>query len=920
MPQLKLANTCTRCLLHLTRHHIVWGLGNTNTIPIPVMLIGEGPGKQEDNTGRPFIGKSGRELDLVCARVGLPPDSMYITNVIKCRCPENRDPEPAELAACSRWLQQEIAQLRPRIIATVGAIATREFLPGSIMPVVHGRVFDTTYADMPCVVVPVYHPAAGLHNPAVMHNVQADFKILAQAVLGNIEPEPAPGTLPPEPVDYYEVTTTKQLANDLASTTTIAIDTETMEVATPGVSFVKSIPWCLTYSTRPHAAGLIRATSTELLQHLNAHVSLPTTTTIMHSALFDLPILEQMDIYPGGTLHDTIIMSYLLQCEPLGLKQLAARYCYMLMRTYTAVVAPAIRLNAMSYLAAALDHDWPDVPEILEYVKGKPKVKKPWSVAKRIERILMDDHFKGANPRERWLKIQPHLGRANVEMVLGRMLMGNLGQIPFPEALNYACADADATFMLYPILRHRLEAYNGLMGAYRDDIGVIPMASDMQKAGMRVNRGRFEELTELFEGKRAKLDDEINIAVQGLATDETITTSWPADTWFNPGSHPDMRKLLYKILKLPPIKRTATGLASTSEDVLPVYTKNPTHGALIQKNRDWRGYEKLISTYSKPVIHFIQPDSRVHPNIRLTNTATGRLSTFDPNLMAQPVRSEEGRKIRSGFVASPGCVLVSSDYSQIELRMMAHESQDPTMLEVFHKGQDIHSRTASEIFGIPMDQLSKYDHRRPAKTVNFLIPYGGTEMGLHETLMADGADAKTWTVARCKEFIAEWFALYPGVKAFMARVQQQARRYGYVTDMWGRIRLTPGVRAADKYIVEKTLREAGNMPIQSGAQGVIKKAMGKLNSVYKQFRNEGWHCWPLLQIHDDILSEVEIPLIPIFIPIVAATMEHVVKLSVPIPVDPEIGLNWGALGKYTDDRLDELYELQLSTTLTNTGG
>jgi uracil-DNA glycosylase family 4 len=1175
MPSLTLSPRCTRCNLHTRSRNIVWGYSEEPlTPPIDIFLLAEAPGNQEDRSGIPFSGKTGLELDKILGAAGLSrltTPNLYITNLIKCHPPRNNDPTPDQIEACSQWLLLELNRLQPRLIVAVGRFATRAFMPDVNMEVVHGRLYWATYGGAIWKVLPVYHPAAGLRQPNIYYHVREDFKFVGQAYKHNLEPEPQD----PLPTDYY-VPTPERLRSDLDRGSVIALDTETVEHRHGPVT-----PWCLTYSTQAGTAGLIRCDETELLRILNAYVSDPANTTIMHNAIFDVLILSQMGVNPARIL-DTLIMAYLLQSEPKELKVLSARYCNMKQRQYLDVVADATHRNAMAYLAEILERDqdpstsWAPIEPILVWDQNKPRIKHPWSIPKRAARILMDQHFKGADAAKRWGKVELDAGRRQVQDRMGIMPIGNLGQVPSTEALQYACADADATFRLYPILWDRLQQYEGLSNAFWDDMGVLPMAADMQIAGIQVDRERFKRLSAEYDNKLGDLESKIGTLAQSLGMID-------GNSRFNPGSHPKVRVLLYDKLKLKPARYTKeTGLPSTDDDSLALLLGQHE---VVQWIRDWRMYQKLVTTYGyKPLSRYIQPDGRVHAKIHVTSTATGRMSASEPNLMAQPVRTKEGRGLRQGFIAKSGCMLVSSDYclvgdtpvttirgiipiqdiqpgdgvlscsngtdlsiqhvtaaaavgvlpvaklttddgaetictydhtwmrysgrmaktsdlkpgdrlahvksghsgryptwyvrshmnyikkhvavcryahgacpdgmevdhidgdvensspdnlrymaisdnraqggrrywrdvrngrsdstrlhalrkgiksrrsyagpgnpnygkrsgetrlcpvcgcafytcpsankiycsakcyhaarrasnhkvvavkpygtrvvyqitventhtyvlgngmvsgnSQIELRVMAHVSQDPVMMEVFLHGQDIHDRTASEVFGVPVAQIDKYKHRLPAKRVNFGIPYGMTEVGLHETLLADGADPAVWTLDRCAEFIEEWLTLFSGVRDMMNRTRQQARLNGYVQDMWGRIRITPAVRAFDKYVVAKTLREACNMPIQSGAQGVIKKAMAKLNPIYKEFRAMGFWCWPVMQIHDDILSEVDVRVIDAVVPLIESTMESAVQLSIPTPVDPEVGYRWGKLKSYTPTVVKELQELQ----------
>jgi DNA polymerase-1 len=251
-------------------------------------------------------------------------------------------------------------------------------------------------------------------------------------------------------------------------------------------------------------------------------------------------------------------------------------------------------------------------------------------------------------------------------------------------------------------------------------------------------------------------------------------------------------------------------------------------------------------------------------------------------------------------VASPGCTFLSLDYSQIELRTLAHESEDEVMLEAYRNGEDIHSKTASLVFGIPVSQLHPYDHRRPAKTCNFAIVYGITPEGLQDSLAREGADQGSWGLDRCTEFIAEWFKVYPGVKAYMQRQEEHARRYGYVRDMFGRIRRIPGIYSANRALVSGAIREAGNMPIQAGAQEIMKIAMAYLTPVYQQWKREGRVVRPIMQIHDDLLWEVEESMVYEAYTICKAIMENAVVLSVPVKVDGKTGPAWGHMEEFSD--------------------
>jgi len=311
---------------------------------------------------------------------------------------------------------------------------------------------------------------------------------------------------------------------------------------------------------------------------------------------------------------------------------------------------------------------------------------------------------------------------------------------------------------------------------------------------------------------------------------------------------------------------------------------------------DWRSIDTLLDKYIRVLPRKIGADGRVHTKLSLARVPhSGRLASSNPNLLAQPVRTEDGARIRDGFVAEKGWKLVSFDYSQIEMRIMAHLSQDPSMLEIYKKGGDIHTETAREIFGVKEPDDMK--HRYPTKRINFGIIYGLTSMGLSRELMASGLPECTedW----CNRFIIQWFKLREGVKQFIDKTKNEARRFGYVQDMWGRKVLIPEVKSFFPYIREAGLRRAGNQPIQGGAQGVIKEAMRRLWPLIVEYRCEGVRIRPLLQIHDDLLFEMEEGDASIMAPIIQRVMETAVDLSVPMIVDAKIGDRWGSMKKYS---------------------
>jgi len=858
----KLAEDCFSCGLRQGCKQVVWGDGPEDLSEVNWMFIAEGPGPVEDEQGKPLVGKTGQEFDWLLARHGIRRSKVYVSNVVKCRPPNNRDPKPEEIKSCRDWLDEEIGIVKPKLIVAVGRFATRHFLPDANMEMVHGIPFQMEGF----VLIPTYHVAAGLHDPNRMMAIHADFQAVRDVIAWERPPRHLEDPLKGQEVYEYITTNGLKYLINTRERDIISIDTEWGE----------DEPLCATISFFPGQGFRIDLEDEATLAVLNNFVADPSITTVLHNALYDLPVLKLMGVNPAKVA-DTMEMAYLLQGEPQGLKPLAYRHFGMEMFSYKEVVREATRLKALRYLASAVEYSWPDSEPVLEWPKGKPHIRQPQNVGKKIARILLDSTLGDADPYDRWQKIKEGEGREFVEKCLGRMAIGNLSDIDPQQATYYACRDADATIRLYDILWPRI-LNDGLEQTFWIDMNAMPMAQDMMESGILADVPYFKGLTDYFQEKLDSLESQIT-RISGQA--------------INPGAHEQVADLLFNHLKLKPIKKTKGGKNSTEEGVLSrLVDKHP----VVQLIRDHRETAKLKGTYTEAIPRFAREDDRVHGNIRLTRTATGRLSMADPNLQNQPIRSEEGRKIRKGFIASDGCSLVSSDYSQIELRMMAHMSQDRRMIDIFMRGEDIHAKTASDMFGVPMEQLDKMKHRYPAKRTNFGIAYGITDQGLYRDFVTAGAEG--WTVNKCQDLINEWLFIYKDYAKYLRSVHTHARRYGFVVDWVGRRRYVPAVRCRSRYLVEEALRMAGNHPIQAGAQEVIKTAMGDLVPWVKKFRGDGNTANPLLQIHDDLLFEIADDFLGTAIPVIQGVMENAVTLSIPTPVDPEVGKNWAEMKKW----------------------
>ncbi len=438
----------------------------------------------------------------------------------------------------------------------------------------------------------------------------------------------------------------------------------------------------------------------------------------------------------------------------------------------------------------------------------------------------------------------------------------NFADVSVAEAARYSGEDADITLRL----AHRLfpQVQEEGMGKLFTDVEV-PLAAvlaRMELTGIRVDLALLSELSQEFGKQRRALEKEI----YALAGEE-----------FNIGSPQQLQTILFDKLGLPRGKKTKTG-SSTDSSVLEALAEQYPLPAKILA---YRGFTKLQSTYVDALPKLIHPKTgRIHTSFNQTVTATGRLSSSNPNLQNIPVRTEEGRRIRTAFVPEPGWVLLSADYSQIELRLLAHLSQDPVLIESFQQGQDVHARTASELFGVSLNAVSAAQ-RRQAKTINFGIIYGMGALRLGRSL---GIPLKT-----AQEYIEQYFKRYAGIKAYMDGVLLEARKCGYVTTLLGRRRYVPDLQSKNAQLAAAAERMAVNTPIQGTAADLIKMAMVEID---KRIAKEKAPARMLLQVHDELLFEVQEQKLHKVKTLVRECMESVMELRVPLQVDLGVGANW----------------------------
>lgn len=440
----------------------------------------------------------------------------------------------------------------------------------------------------------------------------------------------------------------------------------------------------------------------------------------------------------------------------------------------------------------------------------------------------------------------------------------NMRDIDQETVCKYAAEDADITLKLKNILEKELRE-NKLEQLFNEiESPLIYVLADMEWTGVRLDLEALEQLAEEYRKEMNQIEKEI-IEMAGIE--------------FNINSPKQIGEILFdkmKIIDNP--KKTKTGQYSTSENELEkLRSKHP----IIEKILEQRSLKKLLSTYIEAFPQLINPKTgKIHTSFNQTATATGRLSSSNPNLQNIPIRDERGKEIRKVFIPDEGCTFLSADYSQIELRIMAHLSKDKNMIEAFNKGQDIHAATASKIFKIPLEEVTP-DMRRKAKTANFGIIYGITPYGLSQRLGISRSDAK--------KLIEEYFTTFSGVKRYMDESIAKAREQGYVETIFGRKRFLPDINSQNAVVRGYAERNAINTPIQGSAADIIKVAM---NKIYKRLSDGEYKSKMILQVHDELDFNVHMNELDEVKNIVVYEMENAYPLVVPLKTDCNHGANW----------------------------
>jgi DNA polymerase-1 len=462
---------------------------------------------------------------------------------------------------------------------------------------------------------------------------------------------------------------------------------------------------------------------------------------------------------------------------------------------------------------------------------------------------------------------EQHLGHRTItfEDVAGKgKAQVSFAQVPVDKAAEYAAEDADITLRLHQTLLPKVAAVPALLKVLETiEMPLVPVLARIEQNGVYVDAAMLKRISHEFGVRMEQLQKEAFKEAGGE---------------FNLGSPLQLQQILFDKLKLPVLAKTPKGQPSTGEDVLEQLAEQH---ALPRKILDWRALSKLRSTYTESLPLAINPKTgRIHTSYGQAVAATGRLSSNDPNLQNIPIRTDEGRRIRQAFVAEKGRALLSIDYSQIELRLMAHLSGDPRLQVAFKAGQDIHRATAAEVFGVPLDEVTA-DQRRAVKAINFGLIYGMSAFGLAKQLGVPRGEAQT--------YMDTFFARYAGVKDYMDGTRAKAREQGYVETLFGRRLYLPNIASKNAALRQYAERTAINAPLQGTAADLIKLSMIDLHGYLER---EAPEVLMIMQVHDELVFEGPAARLDKLAPVLAGRMCEAARLSVPLVADWGIGGNW----------------------------
>lgn len=814
-----------------------------------VQVVGERPGKVEAMQGQPFCGPDGSLLDTCWrhANLGVKREDCWVTNLVK-DFRAYGHPEPWEVQEQQGALIAEL--IGAKFVMAVGAYTMRWFLGDISMDLVHGipHWWQHPASGQAVIVVPVLHPGSAIYEPESLATSWWDMQQFGKVLRGEIGPV----------VDQFEACASySSIEYGISSPSEpLAIDSERSEHA----------PISFQYSQQPGAAYVCK-------RH---DIGLTGSVILGHNWPADWPTLEAMKInIKWLPWDDTMYKAYNLPgIHRLSLKDLAYRLCGMKMQEYSEVIAEAERGLSLVWLRS--------IPAHLHIAKEG----KGWSLGRRIEAILKDANkplaelpveYQTLSVRDRWDKViedHPDWHQMVVDQI-GTMPHASLDDIPEHIAVQYSGRDADATLRINPELDALLDEW-GTRRSYELDKSVLPALSRMIQVGTPMNPGKLRalgvDMTRRMDGLRAKLG-------------------------INPRSPIEVGELLFNKLGIKNKKWTPTGKKQIDNRLLESVRHLYWQAGAIA---DYREYGVNRDNFCTNLLAALDCHNRIHPDMGM-RAKSGRFTCGAPNMLGLPVLSDVGILIRDAVEAQPRRKLGEWDYSQQEIRWLAHLSQDPKLMRAYFNKEDVHANTAAEMFGIPLSQVDELRHRFPAKRVT-CAAYGGiTEDGILAQMDRCGANSAravaglpVFNKDDTRRMIVEWFKIYPGAAAFMEECRAEARRNGYVRDYWGRVTLLPGVWSDIPKVRAHAERQAPSYHIQGGAAGQLKRAIAALWPWFERWRAAGWYAEMLLPVHDALLCEFDADPArnEVQDAVIAGEMANAVQLSIPCVAKGHFGQTW----------------------------
>jgi uracil-DNA glycosylase family 4 len=881
-------------------------------LPADVFLCGEKIGKEEAYRGKPFVGPAGELQSSLLLRHHLTTRGMYLTNLLKSYIGD-RPPSDEEISHSTPELIRELKASKPKLVIAAGATAARFFLGSVSLDIVHGMVcepdsFRTESDDfrigrhLPknCLILPIFNPGLGLRDVDARSLISWDYEQVANAVRAirrgeklSIRKDPYAG---------------KEIYLDVDGGTLIDLlesaDPDEFAVDTEGVL---PHPFSAQFTWKAGTGYMIRRESkhfAEALARFQKRVN-DGCLAIGHFFLHDMEVLREFGLeLRRSKLFDTSYAAYLTRIEAYsddpkgrrrskqGLKPLAYRHNGCLMMSHEDLVSDIELELRVKYLEKVASGSWPHPGDIVEQeYDGTWTITNPQPLEKAAARILADYRSGKRNSKgeltdieDRWNKLRKPL-RLPAERELGRLPYGSVEKVyqANPKrATDYGCSDSDNTYRLKKVFVPELES-RGLTDLMRRGMEVLPLFEEMQERGMPADVKYFENLAD-------ECWDKV------IDYSRKISKKYFRGKPFNPKSPKQTQELL-KLRKLEGKKRTKGGEISTA-------VKSIGHHRFKDEAMEWlfdgRESEHVLSSFCRPVLDRVPDDYRerliwVKGSIQNTRTATRRLAMKEPNLLNIPVRTKLGKRVREGYVTPEGMLFGSWDLSQIEYRILAHFCRDKTLLKLFNTGQDVHRWTASQVFGVPYDQVDKETQRVPAKTTNYLMIYGGTGHGLSDQLRVLGLEG--WTVDKCEEFKAEVWRLFPGIPRYFEKVKAETQKSEVSCSWQGMPRYLPGINSRDEKIVDEAVRHAVSQRIQGTAQDMLQNSMIWLKPRIWKMQDKGMEIWWGLQVHDELvfLMEEGIEGKVGKLVVEGLTKHSGIELRVPVEADGHVGKNWGAL-------------------------